>query len=164
MTIKWYFFEDFFSGQPLTGHMQLKNSMYTYIKLLIYSVPFVTWSETCGHSHMFSEWTILCELKDICLFCCSIWGNGTTENKHRRNSISRVNPQPTKLGSICKWEKVYIGEILTNFKIINVGKNCQLLNTWYMKFSNRQCTTLILSHWVKIKLITCRFAKTFTMN
>lgn len=143
--------------------MQIKNSMYTYIKLLIYSVPFVTWSETCGHSHMFSEWTIQCDLKDICLFYCSIWGNGTTENKHWRNSISRVNPQPTKLGSICKWEKVIIWEFFTNFKIINVDKNCQLLNTQYMKFWNRQCTTLILSHWGKIKLITCRFAKTFTM-
>lgn len=91
-------FMNFFSDQPLIGHMQIKNSMYTYIKLLIYSVPFVTWSATCGHSHMFSEWTIQCDLKDICLFCCSIWGNGTTENKHRRNSTSRVNPQPTKLG------------------------------------------------------------------
>lgn len=45
--------------------MQIKNSMYTYIKLLIYSVPFVTWSETCGHSHMYSQWTIQCDLKDI---------------------------------------------------------------------------------------------------
>lgn len=51
-------FMNFFSDQPLIGHMQIKNSMYTYIKLLIYSVPFVTWSETCGHSHMFSERTI----------------------------------------------------------------------------------------------------------
>lgn len=145
--------------------MQIKNSMYTYIKLLIYSVPFVTWSETCGHSHMFSEWTIQCDLKDICLFCCSIWGNGTTKNKHRRNSTSRVNPQPTKLGVfINEKEFIYIGEIFTNFKIINVDKNCQLLNTQYMKFWNRQCTTLILSHWGKIKLITCWFAKTFTMN
>lgn len=139
--------------------MQIKNSMYTYIKLLIYSVPFVTWS----FPHVFwMDYPM--RFKRHLFILLQYMG----ERNHREQTSKKEHLQSKsstdQTWSIYKWEKVYIGEIFTNFKIINVDKNCQLWNTRYMKFRNRQCTTLILSHWGKIKLITCWFAKTFTMN
>lgn len=143
--------------------MQIKNSMYIYKIINIFCSLRTIVRNLWPFPHLFwmdyPMW-----FKRHLFILLQFMG----ERNHREQTSKKQHLQSKsstdQTWSIYKWEKVYIGKFFTIFKIINVDKNCQLLNTRYMKFWNRQCTTLILSHWGKIKLITCWFAKTFTMN